>query len=1392
MIRIPSFLMSILAGSAIVTQFALSEESTSSSFSIGSSLLEYDRGDIHFSKPWEDPGKGSVPASQWAEYDFEVPETAWYGLYFEDLPNYARQVFVDGERVELSFGESSKSAAELLEIPIASITREGWTKSANLNLEAGVHTLRLQRNGRMGHPKGMPRSWEIRKAGASAKDRLKAEVIGPRELRKGETFRISLTSGSGPAVSYDIIRINLMDETTELVGTASFPASQSFEKKVLEIPSGEEGVYQLVAKTDGEILDAGAFPPVTYFVVDTDKKYVRNDGRDADMALIADIDCVANTMNGEEVELGVNFWEANGETAVVRSEAGEYRQSGNGLGPAVNPHPKQFAENFSGFAYLLDVPNPGQPLIIEIDHPDDDWRSVCVSITDVLENGGYLPPAFAYETGGYLPLSNKMLTERIVFWPNGDQVHIGVTSARIGQRAGAAAIRVYEVEGVLPAQDVVSDGRINALYMEEIKRWNTHFNTPKSAPKAVQDFIGLQRTMQWCAYTGMNAFWPNVTAYQEATYDSSELEGYLLQSYDSPRLSALLCEKYGMKYVAEIFLAKQRYFNEFVMTEGAENPLDLYTVNWWGFSTGEKGVRSALMPTWNILHPQVQEKMLAIYGEVADQLADSSAYLGMAGRIETWNWDALYGLTSLNWGYEDWTIGEFTKDTGIEVPGDAEDPERFEKRFRFLTSAQMKDRWVEWRKERVTDYLIRLSDRIRVHNEDAILFLCGNGSVDSVHNPSIPETMSERLSEMGIDTALLSKNSHIAIVPTGGYGRGKSRTYLEDQESYDVFSNVDEIAIGRSGVNAFSEFGRYQEWGKEFPLAELGMPLKRWWYCSGSDAAGINALERLSTVLAEQDTMVIRDGGYPMLYGRRDYFSEWMAEFSRLPLDPFTPVEYARDPVAVWERAEEGRYLFYAVNREQYPVTLELQFADAEKVQRLSNQEDIKLEDGILSLELHPYELRSFSAVAGSSIVAAETRVPVDRIEFIRSRLAFAEDLRVRMAKPEFGESLSQEEADAYVAALDQAWESYQNQEYWRARTVLSSGTMMAVYEKLGNYPEDQVRARFPSILSKTLSGRFEADRPFETASDLKSYVSNGQSARIVPSEQFNEEWNFDEVLVNTGEGLELVVEIPVSGFYDLSIGVVGDRPSVMPVSVNGETLPVPLTVLVGNEPGKTVFPRLFLEAGKARFTILGTGNYGLYAWQLAPVLQPLPTTLWSTAGPFKSFWQPHLRKEQNTNALLEGAKKVYPPQVDASIDAVYQNEYNREVHWKQSEEIIGSHEKAGVNFSQRSGITSQDFGFAQTFIYSPKEQDVLFYLGTDWWANAYLNGEQLRPEGDREEQEATGMWFTRWKPRPVKIRLQEGENRLLVKNQGGSMQIWFIAFMTIPGDLTFSPVPEK
>ncbi|WP_269522661.1 hypothetical protein [Coraliomargarita parva] len=1356
-------------------------------------VVDYTRGELTFDGKWTDSGKGSLDGEGWFEFDVEIEQSDWYTLSFENLPSLMYEVFLDGERIILGLRNSDKSAAETLSLPQEKLTTNGWTDVAHLPLTKGVHTIRYQRVGRMGYPAGLPRRMAL-KAASGPESSVSVKVLGYKELRLGDPFELELTGGAGEARSYDLVRFDELNRTDAVVASVHFPKSTSFITRKVSIPTDSEGVFQLAVRSEEHLISIDVFAGLRYFVVDTELAKMQTEP--AVKRLLYVVDCVENTINGEAVTLGENYWEANGSTRLVTTEAGTYRESNNGTGPDVDPHPRFVQENFSGFAYLFDVEDPGSRYLIEIDHPDDDWRSVCISIVDVYNKAkgdGFLPPTAGYETGGPVTLSNQMLTESVFFYPNGKELHVGLMSARLGKRAAASKIRIYKIEGGLRPESGGANGRLVGSYMEEPERWHRHFNTPEDLSPILRDYIGLQRNMEWIGYSGMNAFWPTITAYQQATYPSEELVGFMQYDYNIPRLSALLCDKYGLGYIGEIFTAKQRYFTDKVMAEGAENPDDLYTASWWGYRYNKTESRGGILPVWNVLHPHVQDKVIAIYAEMAQTLGDTRSFAGLAGRLNSWKWSGLFALSSLNWGYGDWTISQFSDDTGIAVPGAVDDPKRFEKRYRFLTSPEMKEHWIAWRQERVTDFLARLRDAVQAAKPEAAFFLVGDARTDQAHLPSVPANLQQRVALQGLDLERLDSEPGLAFMPDSGYGRGKSMTLLQDQAQYDDFMDADYIGAGHGAFRSYSEFGYYQEWAKEFPLDKLGMPLKRWWYTSGSDVAGRNQLERYATVLAEQDTMVFRDGGYPITWGEREYFNEWMAEFRRLPRVPFERVEFADDPVAFWTLETDDAFIFYAVNRERYPVQTTVELQNTKQITQLGTGGVFKLQDGNVRLEFKPFQLRAFRASKKASIEAVQYSVPKEAIGFLRYRLSFAQKLNAQMQSSTYAGLVEPKAQSMFQKKLNEAWNCFSAEDYWRARSLLVSATMMQVYQQFGRYPEGQIRGQFINRLENLGTDRFSPSEPFLSVEDLNSMLVDPDKAELQASESFNPEWKFQKVLVTKHTGFELDLDVPVDGFYRLSLGYIGQEASVAIASLDGKSLKIPLHIDQPGEPQRVDFAAVSLKSGKARLILEGAAPFGLYAAKLAPDLVSVPTTQWSTVGPFKSIWNTNLRGKSSDEALKSVAMKKFPPELNPDLDATYTNELGDALSWQQTGEVVGSYEESGVNFAQRAGITGYWVGFAQTFIESPRDQDVILHVGSDWWANVYLNGEIVLPMAGHEKLYAnTGFGFNGWKPRAAKIHLNKGQNRLMVKNHGGSMNCWFTVFMTDPGGLRFAPTPNE
>ncbi|HEY3378081.1 MAG TPA: hypothetical protein VGL77_11370, partial [Armatimonadota bacterium] len=907
-------------------------------FTLTRSAWQWDRSDIG----WPDgkvPDKkaGTIHAGGWADYDFTVPATGWYELYLHGgVSGWDREVFLDGKRVY--FGVAAKE-------DIVATNPEEVYKQGNLPLTAGQHTLRIRR---LAFPGVLPASWELR-AAVEARARITAEAESFTILRTGESLVLKVTGGAGPAADYELLaRKEGGPDTYKLLTRVAFPESKGFVTKTVRIPCTEEGVFALRGRVDGKLLYPVDLLANNFAVVDT--KHAPTAPANARQTLLHDIDCVKQTDMGKPIVLNTGYWEASGATRITTSVAGSYRESGDNNDPDLPsaPPPHQSSKSLASFSYLADVPQSGGPYLLEVDYPDDDRRTVNVI---VLEKGtsqaGFGYPVAqlgsGYESGDWYPLSQKMLTHRVIFWTKYPQVRIALVSMNPAMRAAAAHIRVSRLDEGLPAGPANRvDGRLFGSFMEEPGRWGAHFRTVTDNPVTMQaDYVGIERWIQLCRYLGINYLQPTEAVYQSPTYDSQQLEGWFKRAYDTPRLVALMCEKYGLKYVPELHISAQGWFTSRVARKLVANPDDLYLRNWLG-NSAEGDEWNSYHPCWNALHPAIQAKYIAIFGELVDKIGPTTALGGVSSRLMSWVWQSWNALPSLNWGYEDWTMKQFAKETGITVPGKDGDPERFRQRFTFLTGAKMRETWIAWRCQKMLDYHRRLRDRIRQNNPNAVLYLPYYGGMD-ISLGSLSSSPKEQLREMGIDIDLLAKEPGIAIVPSAGFGRRDSSPET-DQTVIDGILDPEHKALGFGFERAFNYGNAYFEVHERIPVDKLGFPdIKPGGYCGAADGAGRNMLERLSVVLADQDSSTMYQGGLGYTYGQPEFMQEWLAEYKQLPKLPFTPLAEGRDPVAVWYRDCPDGFYCYTVNREAYPVTVVLQLAKANALTALGTGKSVTL-----------------------------------------------------------------------------------------------------------------------------------------------------------------------------------------------------------------------------------------------------------------------------------------------------------------------------------------------------------------------------------------------------------------------------------------------------------------
>ena len=273
----------------------------------------------------------------------------------------------------------------------------------------------------------------------------------------------------------------------------------------------------------------------------------------------------------------------------------------------------------------------------------------------------------------------------------------------------------------------------------------------------------------------------------------------------------------------------------------------------------------------------------------------------------------------------------------------------------------------------------------------------------------------------------------------------------------------------------------------------------------------------------------------------------------------------------------------------------------------------------------------------------------------------------------------------------------------------------MHAYVKLGMMPEAQVTTRFPDRLAAVKDGFYKHGEPVLKAEEIARLCAADAKVERVASATVNPDWRGEEVLMCRNGTLTFELDVPADGPYSLVLGHTAEAGGVGTVTLNGKSLPLPVTTVKAWTPEQTVFPPVTLKAGKARVTVSRDGAFGLYGVKWLPSWRPMPSAVWATTGPFKSFWRGGL--EPWYSGISKGFETVYPPETNRSLSAVYDvpaelvSRDQRRLGWSFDDD--GSPDvrlgpldmdhgkvriKIGVNFKARTGAPANDFSFATMF----------------------------------------------------------------------------------------------
>ncbi len=395
------------------------------------------------------------------------------------------------------------------------------------------------------------------------------------------------------------------------------------------------------------------------------------------------------------------------------------------------------------FSYRFEFKHPGDWYTLELDYPNDKPRAIAVSITNPYQDGKPSKKGFMTEsgpgvvTGVDVPVSNKMQTLKWIHRADRGEQTIDIVNLDKGKRAAASKVRIYHVKGNLPAmRTVTTNQRFFGAHEERPLHIGLNFGI--DYPGQYEQYYKSKDVDFLGYYLYRLAWYADVANHYTQYLRFSGQNFHVIGSYqyNEDNMSYSLPNRViGSSQVpCDIREALLKYFEandikamslvEFWATRGMKEKRDVSDAQVAaGIDTTMPVLKNGKqMATFqNYIHPEVEKAYLNIIDDLSKKFADSPAWMGvylMPYPNQVGFGPALCTPTGspLDVDYSDATVQAFVQDTGIKVPG--EGPDRFQKRYDFLTSDKMKEKWLDWRCQRQRDIFVKTRDVLKKHRKD--------------------------------------------------------------------------------------------------------------------------------------------------------------------------------------------------------------------------------------------------------------------------------------------------------------------------------------------------------------------------------------------------------------------------------------------------------------------------------------------------------------------------------------------------------------------------------------------------------------------------------------------------------------------------------------------------
>ena len=730
--------------------------------------------------------------------------------------------------------------------------------------------------------------------------------------------------------------------------------------------------------------------------------------------LVCRVDCTQ--------QQGPDRYFQSAQTRVVTSPIGDYRE-------AAPQHEARFGYRFS-------VHDVGCPHELIVRYPDDKPRFMCVM------DGSTYDLSTGVFSGDRIPVSGRMREIRLIFWPRWTACTLVFATWSEGRPAAVASFEVHKLDSLPPV--AIRDADNGAAQREFGMAFEDPCGMGLSMGASGRE-QWIERVATFMRHTGQSVLTYPIAWYHGPQFPSDREPSDIFEiavaadrrmygrytSQPTEWVTPLLdtFAKQGLGFMAEVRFFRLGSLMQKMNTDLAAVRAGADTINnmlWNGqvqsgtmdwtvvynarnypemlarqlgvhvhkfkgfpFAYGEKcyadiggGYPSTLIPPgpiFNPLHPTVQEAVLGFVREIGARYGRHPAFRGLS--VGLWSQTSLwYG--SLRRGYDDVTVRRFQEDTRIDVPVPAEAPDRFCRRYVFLTE-NCRDEWIAWRCRRICDLLLAVRDALQETRADLRLVLTPNAGSLTWAEQAPDRPGHELLREAGFDAALLIDEPGIEIDMTT---EGAAGLHGKDTASIPPAS-VTPATHAPTGICVADNW--VESWGtnKMFPceandpnVEQLGRidgqrvgvyrftceyPPDGFWYedqwrISTPFPSGEHYLAPLARALADTDALRLTRGGLYPDTAHAAAQRRFALAFQALPRIKFDTVGDATGQVVVRTGKASGLTYLYAVNREATPGSVCLAAAGGNlRVRNLVGGDQV-CPGKRWTIALAPCELQSF------------------------------------------------------------------------------------------------------------------------------------------------------------------------------------------------------------------------------------------------------------------------------------------------------------------------------------------------------------------------------------------------------------------------------------------------